>query len=178
VIALALLVVAGGGCRTAVAGRRCRTTELGQDSLYVLKCTTGRWRRVITKQAAARAIAAIIQQRAEPVLGADGWAPDVEGFGVARPSSVFYGGDPTGIVESINWTSWGGATAEGDGIAYNEDDSPDGTVAGAPAEPAHIVAWDLGDCHGRRAYLKVGWYFSRQSWTPGDWSYDICDGFD
>lgn len=110
----------------------------------------------------------------EPVLGWEGWAHGAEGFGVARPAKVFNGGDPLGYIDAITWTSWGGATAQGDGQSFNADDSSDGSVAGAPKEPAHIVAWDLGDCHGRLGYRKVAWYFKGAQWKASDDSYDLC----
>jgi hypothetical protein len=112
----------------------------------------------------------------EPVLGAAGWATGVEGFGKVRPRRIFYGGSPSGLVDNVQWTSWGGEKAEGVGVALNEAHSPDGTVAGAPSERAHVVAWQLGTCKGKPAYLKVGWYFPGQPWSASDDSYDICTG--
>jgi hypothetical protein len=108
------------------------------------------------------------------VLGLANWTFAAQGFGVARPTDVFFGGDPTGIAGQITWTSWGGPVAEGNATAVNEADSVDGTVAGAPQEPAHIVAWDIGTCGGKPAYRKVSWYFAGQHWSPTDYSYDIC----
>ena len=72
VVAVAVLVVAAGlaGCRVARAGTRCRTTELGQDSTYVLACRSGVWRRVITKRAAAIAIAKAIEAKKAQEAGA------------------------------------------------------------------------------------------------------------
>jgi hypothetical protein len=108
------------------------------------------------------------------VLGVAKWSSGSQGFGVASPDSILFGGDPTGIVNQITWTSRGGSVAEGDGTAVNEADSVDGTVAGAPREPAHIVAWDIGTCGGKQAYQKVSWYFAGHQWSPTDYSQDIC----
>lgn len=111
-----------------------------------------------------------------PLLGVPGALGQyAEGFGTVRPKSIFYGGDPTGSVSNITWTSWGGPTAEGDGRAVNEAHSPDGTLAGAPEERAHVVAWDLGTCKGKQVYRKVSWYFAGQTWQASDYSYDLCN---
>jgi hypothetical protein len=116
------------------------------------------------------------QAGTEPVLGLAAALPGSQGFGVARPTGIFGGGDPSGIVSGITWTSWGGAKAEGDGTALNLDDSPGKSVLEATTEePAHVVAWDLGTCGGKLAYRKVSWYFHGKPWSPNDYSWDICN---
>ncbi|MER7584179.1 hypothetical protein [Kitasatospora sp. NPDC097691] len=91
-----------------------------------------------------------------PVLGAS-WAPGQKGYGQAQPVTVFNGGDPTGLVEQLAWSSWGGPSATGTGTA--EYVGPGQSVAtGIPAQ-ADIVAFDLGTCHGRTAYRAIEWYF-------------------
>jgi hypothetical protein len=37
------------------------------------------------------------------------------GWGAAHPSEIFNGGDPSGLVTHIRWSSWGGQTATGRG---------------------------------------------------------------
>jgi len=94
-----------------------------------------------------------------PVLGFN-WGQGSEGFGVARPTRVFLGGDPTGLVDDITWESWGGGTATGHGTAsYLAPDAP--TVADSTREPATIVVFDLGRCmeSPAPAYTAVTWYF-------------------
>lgn len=94
-----------------------------------------------------------------PVLGAI-WGPYVEGFGGFRPIRVFFGGDPTGLVDNITWDEWGGDTATGTGTAaYMGPDTP--TVADSTLEPATIVAFNLGRCPGSEteSYTSVTWYF-------------------
>jgi hypothetical protein len=50
------------------------------------------------------------------VLGAPAFAgPQGIGWGTARPSEIFNGGDPSGLVTHIHWSSWGAATARGTG---------------------------------------------------------------
>ncbi len=80
------------------------------------------------------------------------------GFGRVRPSTIFLGGDPTGLVEHIRWTAWGNRLARGVGTA--DFVWPGQSVAGGSVRsPAKIVAYDLRTCRGHRAYLKVTWYF-------------------
>src|SRR5690242_5464978 len=47
---------------------------------------------------------------AAPTLGTT-WAPSQQGYGEVRPRVIFNGGDPTGLVQNISWTSWGGEQA-------------------------------------------------------------------
>src|SRR5438270_557935 len=41
-----------------------------------------------------------------------------EGWGTSHPAKVYNGGDPSGLVKEIQWTSWGGKTAIGYGLGY------------------------------------------------------------
>ena len=92
-----------------------------------------------------------------PTLGVQ-WGPGgQQGYGHVRPVTVFNGGDPTGLVQHITWTSWGGETATGTGISYY--DGPGQTVAQSTAQRASIVAFDLGTCGGHPAYQAVEWFF-------------------
>ena len=51
------------------------------------------------------------------VLGSRAFAlPDGSGWGTARPSKIFNGGDPSGLVSDIHWRSWGGPSASGSGL--------------------------------------------------------------
>jgi hypothetical protein len=93
----------------------------------------------------------------QPTLGRV-WGPGgQEGYGKVRPSTVFNGGDPTGLVEHITWSSWGSAKAIGTGESYYVP--PNGFTAEAKLQGATIVAFDLGECGGHPAYLAVEWYF-------------------
>lgn len=92
-----------------------------------------------------------------PTLGLV-WGPGgQQGYGTVRPETVFNGGDPTGLVQHINWYSWGGATAVGTGTA--EYVAPGQSVAQGTAQPASIVAFDLGTCGGHPAYRAIEWWF-------------------
>jgi hypothetical protein len=111
-----------------------------------------------------------------PVLGAD-WSGSGGGFGSARPSLVSNGGDPTGVVGSISWESWGGPRATGVGIS--DYVAPNSTVAGGTQERATIVAFSLGECDGVSAYTAVEWYFPEHGQTFESDEYEnACDYFD
>ncbi|WP_433783317.1 hypothetical protein ACQPX6_25105 [Actinomycetospora sp. CA-101289] len=114
---------------------------------------------------------------ATPVLGDPSWAPGVVGFGSARPVEINANGDPTSYAVGITWDSWGGAQATGRGTAgwY----PPNGYASDTRMYPAVIVAYDLGECHGRLGYRSVGWYFPTQGETslpPENGYRNICDG--
>jgi hypothetical protein len=80
-----------------------------------------------------------------------------------EPAEVFLGGDPTGLVTSIRWQSWGGSKAEGTGtstyVAANQ------ITADGSQQTATIVAFDVGTCAGHAAYQEVEWYFPREGGT-------------
>lgn len=107
-----------------------------------------------------------------PTLGVV-WAPNQQGYGTARPSTVFNGGDPTGEVTGITWSSWGGSQAVGRGTAEYVADGQ--SVAEGHEEPATIVAFDLGSCAGAQRYRAVVWYFPQhgESFQPRH-DYDLC----
>ena len=98
-----------------------------------------------------------------------------QGFGQVKPSRIFNGGDPTGLVTQVVWTSWGGAQAVATGIS--DYVGPGQTVAGGKEEPAAVVAFKLGICDGRLMYQAVEWYFPqhKQAFDPGRFE-DICTG--
>jgi hypothetical protein len=108
-----------------------------------------------------------------PVVGWSGWTPGGTGYGTARPSELDADGDGTSVVEDITWQSWGGATATGRGTATWVP--PTGSLAEGVETAAVVVASDLGDCHGRLGYRRVGWYFPSQGETAPRGGYDrIC----
>jgi len=117
------------------------------------------------------------RQAAVPVLGrpAGDFDVDSEGFGEVRPATVFNGGDPTGLVMHITWSSWGGSTAVGTGTS--DYVGPNQTVAGGTQETVTIVAFDLGACGGTLMYQAVEWYFPQhgQTFNPGQYE-NICTG--
>lgn len=98
-----------------------------------------------------------------------------QGFGQVKPTKIFNGGDPTGLVTQVVWSSWGGAQAIATGIS--DYVGPGQTVAGGKEEPATVVAFNLGTCDGKLMYQAVEWYFPqhRQAFDPGHYE-DICTG--
>jgi hypothetical protein len=111
-----------------------------------------------------------------PTLGVAASTPNSgRGWGLVKPSEVYNGGDPTGLVQHIHWSSWGGARAVGKGTGYYE--APGVDVAGSVPATATIVAFDLGKCDGKPAYNSVEWYYPEkgQQFTPGTYE-TTCNG--
>ena len=101
--------------------------------------------------------AATAAASAVPIL-AGPWSTGQKGYGHAKPRTIFNGGDPTGLVKMIHWTSWGGHRATGIGTA--EWVGPHQSVAQGQFEKgAKVVLFQLGSCHGRSAYNAIEWYF-------------------
>jgi hypothetical protein len=98
-----------------------------------------------------------------------------QGFGQVEPSTIFNGGDPTGLVKHISWQSWGAAKAIGSGRA--EYVGPNQSVATGTFKPATVVAFHLGTCDGKLMYQAVEWYFpgEGQSFNPAQYE-NICTG--
>jgi hypothetical protein len=80
-----------------------------------------------------------------------------KGFGKVTPSEIFYGGDPTGLVCSIRWTSWGGRIARGYGTGWYIHG--DQSVAQGHQALAFLVASSLASWKGRPAYRRLTWSF-------------------
>lgn len=98
-----------------------------------------------------------------------------QGFGQVEPSTIFNGGDPTGLVKHISWQSWSAAKAIGYGKA--EYVGPNQSVATGRQKPATVVAFHLGTCDGKLMYEAVEWYFpgEGQSFNPAQYE-NICTG--
>jgi hypothetical protein len=101
---------------------------------------------------------------AVPVLGIHkSFGPSSTGWGTARPKTLFNGGDPSGDIMRITWSSWGGVTAHGHG--KNAIFKPSGGYYGKDVT-IRLRATDLGTCKasGRPAYKHL--YVSEPS-KPG-----------
>ena len=99
----------------------------------------------------ARAVSA----RRTVVLGSKrGALPARYGFGTARPSAIFNGGDPSGLVTHIHWTSWGQSVATGRGL--NAIFMPEGGYY-AQLVTIQLRAYDIGRCtpRGPLAYRRL-----------------------
>ena len=114
-----------------------------------------------------------------PVLGWSGWSPQRRRVRGGTPDQGDAAGDGTSYVNGVPVDlAWGGPHATGTGTAaYLPPDAPDATHT--VQETAQVVASDLGTCHGRFGYRKVGWYFPQHGQTVADaGNYDhICDSF-
>lgn len=106
-----------------------------------------------------------------PVLG-DANAGSA-GFGKAHPGLVALGNDIIVHVSKIHWSDWGAKQANATGTGY-------WIPAGKPASqarsaPAKVIAFDLGTCHGVRAYLKFEWWLpSRGGHFSARNAFDAC----
>ncbi len=81
----------------------------------LLLCAGGTTTRTVT-QTVASVATKVPTPAPEVVLGAKEFmGRDGEGWGSAHPSRIFNGGDPSGLVKDIRWTSWGPSTALGTG---------------------------------------------------------------
>lgn len=109
-----------------------------------------------------------------PIL-AGPWTANQRGYGLARPTTIFNGGDPTGRVTGIHWRSWGDARAIGTGQGWYV--APNKDVAHGQYARAKIVAFNLGTCHGRPAYNAVEWFFPQHGQHFSATTYiDPCTG--
>jgi hypothetical protein len=90
---------------------------------------------------------------------------------------VFLGGDPTGDLTQISWTSWGGTTAVGTGISLYV--APNEISAAGTEQKATVVAFDPGTCGASYAYRAVEWYFPQHHgyFDPGDYLNACTGGF-
>lgn len=125
----------------------------------------------------ATGLAGTASATAAPTLGhrAGDFDHGSEGFGRVKPSTIFNGGDPTGIVTHVTW-KWSGrphAVATGVGLYVG----PHQFVYQGTRERATVVAFKLGICHGKRMYRAVEWYFPQhgQAFRPKTYE-NICSG--
>ncbi len=112
---------------------------------------------------------------ATPIL-AGPWARDQQGYGHVEPGTVFNGGDPTGLINHIEWLTWGGPRAVGVGSGFYV--SPNEITADGHRATAVIVAFKLGTCHGRPAYNAVQWFFPEYGdhFNAHEAGYKLCTG--
>ena len=87
------------------------------------------------------------------VIGSAEFAkPDGEGWGTSMPPKLYNGGDPSGLVNEIRWTTWGGSTAIGYGL--NSIFKPGGGYYSRPVI-VELRAQSLGHCGSRPAYTQL-----------------------
>ncbi|HEU4737688.1 MAG TPA: hypothetical protein VFS54_01260 [Solirubrobacterales bacterium] len=87
------------------------------------------------------------------VLGGEVYGGEYgEGWGVARPHTIYNGGVPSGLISKVHWSSWGGAEARGRG--RHPIYKPRGGYYRHPVV-AQLKVTRIGSCEGRDAYLKL-----------------------
>jgi hypothetical protein len=109
-----------------------------------------------------------------PMVGTS-WAPGVQGYGQVEPQTISNNGDSASLITHIAWSSWGGATAYGTGLATWVP--PGQPAANGVQEPATVVVFDLGTCAGQQSYNAVDWYFPQHGQQFSRHRYfDSCTG--
>jgi hypothetical protein len=104
---------------------------------------------------------------ANVVLGAKAFAPDGTGWGTSEPAEIFNGGDPSGLITEVHWSSWGDAQANGSG--KNPIFKPQGGYYRRPVS-IELRASGLGRCAGRAAYTRLSVREPRRPGGPlGPW---------
>jgi hypothetical protein len=87
---------------------------------------------------------------------------------------MFNGGDPTGLVKKIHWTTWGGASAVGHGLSWWVP--PTEAVAQGYFVRATVVAFKLGKCDGHWVYRDFEWYVPAKGQAFSTTNYETwCD---
>jgi hypothetical protein len=107
----------------------------------------------------------VLSGRASMPDGVAGGLPSSKGFGRVRPREIFFGGDPTGLVCHITWTSWGGQFAIGIGTGWYIGSHQ--AVSQGHDAPAVVVLYHLATWRGRPAYTKLNWYFPQRGSSYG-----------
>ena len=98
------------------------------------------------------------------VLGDVGlMGPDGRGWGHQHPSEIYNGGDASGMIFAIRWSSWGGAVAVGRGA--NPTFKPGGGYYRRPVT-VELRAFDVRRCtpNGPLAYSRLS---ARSQLRPG-----------
>jgi hypothetical protein len=98
---------------------------------------------------------ALASGSSEVVLGSTVYAGSIGvGWGNQHPSEIFNGGDPSGLVTHIHWSSWGGRTASGHGL--NAIFKPTGGYY-SELVTIQLHAYHKGRCtaHGPMAYQRL-----------------------
>jgi hypothetical protein len=95
------------------------------------------------------------QAASSVVLGSALFAgPPGEGWGTSKPSRLYNGGDPSGLLTEIRWVSWGGSSAIGFGL--DAIFKPQGGYYSRPVI-VELRASALGKCNasGASAYSRL-----------------------
>lgn len=125
---------AGWSCSASLA--RCYRGEVGGSNEYIW------WQRTTYRRLASSV-----------VLGGKVYGGiNGEGWGTAHPALIYNGGDASGSITEVRWSSWGGPVAHGRG--RHPIFKPRGGYYRHPVV-AQLKAIDIGSCEGRQAYLRL-----------------------
>ena len=172
-IALVGLAVLAGGCSSAapLAASSSPSATATPSATAVSQPTVSPGTATVPASASPSASPAGV-----PTLGQlAGDFAQGQGLGQVKPGKIFNGGDPSGLVTNVVWSSWGGAQATATGTA--EYVGPNQSVAQGTEESATVVAFHLGSCGGKYMYQAVEWYFPqhKQAFNPNTYE-NICTG--
>jgi hypothetical protein len=97
---------------------------------------------------------AAIAAPGQVVLGKKNLFPSSQGWGTARPATIFNGGVPSGKAWHLVWTEWGSSVATAHGLTWIY--RPGGGYFSKPAA-IELRASRIGRCmeHGPRAYTHL-----------------------
>lgn len=152
--------------RAFLVNNWCGTLRLAMRPLVVVFMT-------LTLSAIAGSVSAPASPQ-PPVL-AGPWASNQQGYGHVRPGTIFNGGDDSGLVTNITWSTWGHAEAIGTGLGLYI--APGQYSYEGLREQARVVLFHLGTCHGRPAYDAIEWYYPEHGQHFDPTSYiNSCDG--
>jgi hypothetical protein len=128
-----------------------------------------------TQHAAPPAVAGASRQ---PTLGVPGaYGSQGRGWGKVKPHTLYNGGDISGLITHIHWTSWGGAETHGKG--KNAIIKPHGGYYRRPVT-IKLTATKLKVCRstGKSAYSTL---IAQEPGRPGGperkpftWSHTLC----
>lgn len=132
-----------------MARRGCQLRTMGAAVVLVVLGGCGKAAPTTTPTAPKTA-----RQTGHIVLGSASFEPGGQGWGTSRPTSIFNGGDPSGLVVHIRWTGWGSPVALGRGL--NSIFMPHGGYY-LRRVTIELRADQLGGCtpNGQRAYRRL-----------------------
>lgn len=139
-----------------------RTAAVGA-ALMLAVAGCGSATRTVTETVAKTTATLSVATAPTVVLGSKTFVNGGEGWGTSRPSKIYNGGDPSGLVSHIHWTTWGGPIAVGKGL--HSIFKPNGGYYNQLV-PITLRASHVGTCSngGPRAYLKLE---TREPEAPG-----------
>ncbi len=140
--------------------------SLGQPTTTSPAITSSITTSSTTTQPISSATTQVTQASSLPTLGLSSAYVGGVGFGSIEPATISLGGDPTGVISAVAWSSWGDSTATGSGIAAYV--APGQATATAMKQSATVVAFNLGDCNGEMVYRDILWYFPQYGQSESD----------